>query len=136
MSDERSVEVLAFIFARRVFAYEKFLQNPSRPVSAFSNFMREYLDPVVKADQCAQYVDEIGIAANNIPDSTSTMRTVFGGVRPAGLKLIIEKSYFGVRQVEFLGGIISPEEISPQARKFHNFLDKLGFPKSKTALRG
>ena len=26
--------------------------------------MRENLDPVVKADQCAQYVDDIGIAAN------------------------------------------------------------------------
>ena len=29
--------------------------------------MREYLDPVVKADQCAQNVDDIGIAANNAP---------------------------------------------------------------------
>ena len=36
-----------------------------RFVSAFSGFMREYSDPVVKADQCAQYVDDIGIAANN-----------------------------------------------------------------------
>ena len=30
--------------------------------------MREYLDPVVKADQCAQYVDDIGIAANSAPE--------------------------------------------------------------------
>ena len=27
--------------------------------------MRGYLDPVVKTDQFAQYVDDIGIAANN-----------------------------------------------------------------------
>ena len=26
--------------------------------------MRVYLDTVIKADQCAQYVDDIGIAAN------------------------------------------------------------------------
>ena len=30
--------------------------------------MREYLDPVVKADQCAQYVDDNGIEANNATD--------------------------------------------------------------------
>ena len=73
--------------------------------------MREYLDPVVKADQCAQYVYEIGIAADNATDSTSTIRAVFRGVRQAGLKLIIEKSHLGVRQVEFIGGMISPEGI-------------------------
>ena len=33
--------------------------------------MREYLDPFVKADQCAQNVDDIGIAANNARQSSS-----------------------------------------------------------------
>ena len=97
--------------------------------------MREYLDPVVKADQCAQYVDDIGIAANN----AQNIWAVFKCIRQAGLKLTIEKSHFGVRQVEFPGRTISPEGISPQARKIQNFLDKLRFPKSKksiTALSG
>ena len=55
-------------------------------------------------------------------------------IRQARLKLTIEKCHFGVRQVEFLGRTISPEGISPQARKIQNFLDKLRFPKSKKAL--
>ena len=42
---------------------------------------------------------------------------------------------FGVRQIEFLGRTISPEGISPQARKIQNLLDKLRFPKSKKALQ-
>ena len=54
MADQRSVEMLAFIFASRTFAYKRLAQGLSRSVSAFSSFMREYLDPVVKADQCAQ----------------------------------------------------------------------------------
>ena len=49
--------------------------------------------------------------------------------------MTIEKCHFGVRQVEFLGGTISPEGISPQARKIQNFLAKLRFPKSKKALQ-
>ena len=135
MADQRSVEMLAFNFASRTFAYKRLAQGLSRSVSAFSSFMREYLDPVVKGDQCAQYVDDIGIAANNATDLTRNIRAVFKCIRPAGLKLTIEKCHYGVRQTEFLGRTISPEGISPQARKIRTFLDKLGFPKSKKALQ-
>ena len=77
MADQRSVEMLAFNFASRTFAYRRLAQGLSRSVSAFSSFMREYLDPVVKADQCAQYVDDIGIAANNATDLTRNIRAIF-----------------------------------------------------------
>ena len=70
MADQRSVEMLAINFASRTFAYKRLAQGLSRSESAFSGFMREYLDPVVKADQCAQYVDDIGSAANNATDLT------------------------------------------------------------------
>ena len=74
MVDQRSVERLAFNFASRTFAYRTFAQCLSRSVPAFSSFMREYLDPIVKADQCAQYVDDIGIAANVATDLTRNIR--------------------------------------------------------------
>ena len=135
MADQRSVEIITFRFASRTFAYKIFAQGLNRSASAFSSFMREYLDPVVKADQCAQYVDDIGIAANNATEVTRNIRAVFKYIRHAGLKLKIEKCHFGVRQVEFLGRTISPEGISPQARKMQNFPDKLGFPKWKKALQ-
>ena len=77
--------------------------------------MREYLDPVVKADQCAQYVDDTGTAANDVTDLTHNIQAVFKCIRQARLKLTNEKCHFGVRQVEFLGRTISPEGISPQA---------------------
>ena len=93
--------------------------------------MREYLDPVVKADQCAQNVDDFGIAANNATDLTRNIRAVFKCIRNAELKLTIEKCHFGVRQVEFLGRTISSEGVLPQSHKIQNFLNKLRFPKSK-----
>ena len=77
MADQRSVEMLAFNFTSRTFAYKRLAQGLGRSVSAFSSFMREYLNPVVKADQCAQYVDDIGIAANNATDLTQNNRAVF-----------------------------------------------------------
>ena len=134
-ADQRSVEMLAFSFDSRTFAYKRLAKGPCRSVSVFSSFMREHLDPLVKADQCAQYLDDIGIAANNTTDLTRNIQAVFNCIRQAGLKLTIEKCHFGVRQVEFLGRTISPEGISPKARKIQNFLDKLRFPKSKKALQ-
>ena len=135
MADQRSVEMLAFNFASRTIAYKRLAQGPSRSVSAFSSSMREYLDPVVKADQCAQYVDDIGIAANNATDLTWNIRAVFQWIRNAGLKLTIKKCHFEVRQVESLGRTISSEEVSPQTHNIQNFVNKLRFPKSKKALQ-
>ena len=131
MEDQRSVEMLASNFACRTFAYRRLAQGLSRSVSAFSSFMREYLDPDVKADQCAQYVDDIGIAANKATDLTRDIRAVSQYIRNAGMKLTIEKCHFGVRQVEFLGRTIPSERISPQTHKIQNFLTELRFPKSK-----
>ena len=129
------MEMVAINFSRRVFAYKRLAQGVSRSVSAFSSFMRVYWDPVVKADQCAQHVDDIGIAANNARDLTWNIREVFKRIRQAELKLTNEKCHFGVRQFEFLGRTISPEKSSPQAGKFQNLLYKLRFPKSKKELQ-
>ena len=101
MADQRSVEMLAFNFASRTFAYKRLAQG----------------DPVVKADQCAQYVDDIGIAANSAPELARNIKAVFTCIRKAGLKLSMEKCHFGVRQVNFLGTTISPEGIAPQTHK-------------------
>ena len=135
MADERSVERLAFNFASRNFAYKRLVQGLSRFVSAFSNFICEYLDPVVKADQCARNVDDIGIAANNDKDLTRNIRAVFQCIRDGELKPKIKKCHFGVRQVEFLGRTISPEGVSSQTHKIQTFLIQLRFPKSKKVLQ-
>ena len=135
MADQWSLAMLAFNFASRTFAYKRLAQGLSRSAFAFPSSLREYLDPVVKADQCAQYVHDIGIAANIATDLTRNIRAVFKCIHQAGLKLTIKECHFGVRQVEFLGRTISPEGISSQSLKIQNFIDKLRFPKSKKALQ-
>ena len=129
MADQRSVELLAFNFASRTFAYRRLAQGLSRALSAFSSLMREYLDSVIKTDQCAQYVDDI--AAHTTEQLIKNIRAVFKCIRKAGLKLIIEKCHFGVTQVEFLGRTITPDGIVPQDQEIKNFLVKVRIPKSK-----
>ena len=135
MADQRSMEMLASIFASRTFAYRRLAQGLSRSASAFSSIMLEYLDAVVKADQCAQYVDDVRIAANTATDLTRNNRAVFQCIRNAGLKLTIEKCHFGLRQVEALDRTIPSERVSPQTHKIQNFLNKMMFPKPKKPLQ-
>ena len=135
MADQRSVEMFAFKFASKTFVYKRHTQSPSRSVSAFSSFLCEYLDPVVKADHCAQRVEDIRIAAKIATDLTQNIRAVFKCFRQTGLKLTNKKCHFAVRELEFLGKTISPKIISPHARKIQNLLDKFRIPKSKQALQ-
>ena len=114
MADQRSIEMLAFNFASCTFAYRQLAQGLSRALSAFSSFMTEYLDKVIKADQCAQYVDDIGIAANNADHLIANLRTTFKYIQDAGLKLTMQKCHFGAKETDFLGRTITPQGVKPQ----------------------
>ena len=92
MADQQPNEMLAFNFASRTFAYKRLAQGLSRAKSAFSSFMRDYLDKVLKADQCAQCVDDFGIAAISFGQYLRNIRAVFECIRHAGLKLTIENA--------------------------------------------
>ena len=107
MVDQQSIEFLAFNFASRTFAYRRMAQEISRSLSAFSNFLRAYFDPVIKVDQCAQYVDDIGIAANTLQQLIKNVRAVFQSLRKANLKLSMAKNHFEVQEVDILGGTIT-----------------------------
>ena len=131
MADYQSIQLLGFNFASRTFAYRRLPQGLSRSLSAISSFMREYLDRAIKASQCAQYVDDIGIAANDTKQFGINIKTVFECIRNAGLMLSMSKCHFGVKQVDFLGRTITPNGVAPQADKVTDFLSKLRFPKSK-----
>ena len=123
--------MLAFSFGSRTFAYKRLAQCLSGFLSALQSFMRVYLEPVVEAEYCAQYVDGIQIAANNATDHTRKIQAVFKCIRQAGLKPTIGKCHFEVRSVEFLSRIISTGKISPRARKIQKFLTKHRVSKSK-----
>ena len=135
MADQQSIELLAFNFASRTFAYRRLSQGLSCSVSAFTSFIRKNLDSVSKADQCAQFVDDIGIAANTTEQLIKNLRAVFQCLRKAGLKLSMAKRHFGVQEVDFLGRMITTNGVAPQKQKIANFLEKVKFPRSKKALQ-
>ena len=97
--------------------------------------MREYLDKVIKADQCAQYVDDVGVAANYADHLIANLRATFKCFQQAGLKLTMHKCYFGATEIDFHGRTITPQGVKPQRQNVQNFLEKNKVPKSKKALQ-
>ena len=135
MADQRPIEMLAFNSASRTFAYRRLAQGLSRALSAFLSFMREYLDEVIEAYQCAQYVDDIGIAPNDADHLIANLRANFICFQVAGLKLTMHKCKFGATESDFLGRTITPQGVKPQKQNLQTFVEKTSFPKSKKTLQ-
>ena len=135
MADEQSVQLLSFNFGSRTFAFLRLAQGPNRSLSAFTSVVREYLDPLVKADRCAQYVDDIGIAAHSPEELINNLELVFQQLNKAGLKLSMSKCEFGRKQIEYLGKTISSTGIAPIEKRVTNYLNKLKPPNSVKSLQ-
>ena len=117
MANQQSMELLAFNFASKSFVYRRLAQSLSLSLSAFSGLIREYFDPVIKADQCAQYVDVIGIAANILPQLIKNLQTVFQCLLKAGLRLSMAKCRFKVQEVHFLLRTKTAKKVASQNRE-------------------
>ena len=71
----------------RKFAKKTSTQGIGSSFCSFSSLMRDYLDPLMKTDQCAQYVDDISIAANTTEQFADNIRAVSACISEAELKL-------------------------------------------------
>ena len=127
MADQKSIEMLAFNFASRTFAYHRLEQGRSQAVSNFYSFMREFLP--------SQNVDDAGIAANNAKHFINNLRSTFQCIQKAGPELTMHKCYFGATEIVFLGRTIIPAEVKPQRPRVQNFPENTKIPKSKKALQ-
>ena len=117
IANQQSIKFLAFNFASRTLAYRRLAQRLSCSISAFSSFICEYPDPIIKADQSAQYVDVIGIAANTLQQLIKNLRAVLQFLRKAGLKLTIAKCHFRLQKLDFFGRAITTKGVAPKKTK-------------------
>ena len=128
MVDQRSIESLAIKFAIRTFGYRRLAQGLSRSLSAFSSFMRLYLDKVIRANQC-------GVAANSAEQLTVNLRGTFKCIRKAGLNLKMHNCHFGATKINFLGRTITQAAVKPRKENVQNSPQKTKHPKLKKLLQ-
>ena len=91
MADDVSVQLLAFNFASRTYAYKCLAQGLNKSVTGFSSFIRHYLDPCLASRNCTQFMDDIGNAVTNFEQLVPSLREIFICIRQSGLKLSPEK---------------------------------------------
>ena len=94
--------------------------------------MSEYLDPVVKVDWRAQYVDDIGFAANNATDLSWNARAVFKCGSQAAFKLVINKLPFWSQTCWFPWRDKITRRNFTASLKIWNFLPQSGSPNRGT----
>ena len=96
MADQQSVERPAVRFVRRTSAYKKLSEFLSSSVSEFLFYVLDYQDPVavVKLDQCALNVKDIGTAANNAMDAAWNFPAKFESFREARLTPTVEEMFW------------------------------------------
>ena len=117
MADALSVQLLSFNFLLRTFAYLRLAQGLSRSVSVFSPFMLKYLYACFKADQCFQYVDDLGTAVNTFDEFITNLKAFFCREK-AGLKFTPGKCEFGLKEMTFLGSnTITNEGVQPDKKR-------------------
>ena len=73
MADDNSVQLLAFSFGSRTYAYNCLVQGLSKSVTEFSSFIRHYLDSCLAANLCTQFMDDIGCAVKTFDKLIPTL---------------------------------------------------------------
>ena len=130
MADERSVQLLAFNFESRTFAYQRLAQGLNRSATAFSSFMRKYLEKDIAADRCAAFMDDVCTATRTFSEHVDALDHVFASLQRSGLRLTVKKCEFGVPEIKYLGWTISKAGQGVQKEKITKFLATIRMPRS------
>ena len=110
MVGQRLLEMLALKFTSKALADWKLVHDRSRALSAFSRFVRQYLDKSAKVTSELNMSKEL-LFSLTMPSEQiiKKLKATFKCIKKGSLKLTIHKGYFGDMQFDFRGRIITPE---------------------------
>ena len=97
--------------------------------------MRKYLYQCVVADQCFQYVADLGTAAFTFEQFLDNLTAIFESIEKTGNKFSLSKCEFGFKEMTILGSTISGKGMSPNITKVSEFLKTLKLPKTLKQIR-
>ena len=128
VADDISVQLLAFNFDSRTYAYKWLAQGLNKSVTGLSSFIRHYLEPCLASGNCTQFMDDIGNAVTSFEQLVPSLRELIICIHQSALKLSLEKCETATDTMKLLENNISAEGISPEKSKITKFLDKFKMP--------
>ena len=135
MAGELSIQLLAFNFGGRTFAFKRLAQGLSRSPTAFSSCVSKHLQSCVANDQCFVYFDDLGSGAIDGDSLIQNLDHIFACIEKLGFKLSMDKCEFGIRKINFLGHTITEHGIAPNNEKIEQFLKTIRMPKTLKQVR-
>ena len=91
MADSLSVQLLAFNFGDRNFAFRRLAQVLSRSPTAFSSCVSKHLQSCVASDKCFVYFDDLGSVAKDGNTLVDNLEQICCCIQNLDFKLSIEK---------------------------------------------
>ena len=96
----------------------------------FSRLLTIHFEPLNKKKQAITYIDDTIMQSQNKGEMISIIHEYHNLLRKAGVKAALEKTFFVLKKVKFLGHVISSEGIQPIAKRVKD-LKNLNSPECK-----
>ena len=128
MADDLSVQLLAFNFPSRTFAYNCLTQCWNKSVTGFKSLVKHYFEPCLAANVCTRFQDDIAAGVNKFDGMIPALRKILHCSIESGFKCSEHKREFGTTKIDHLGSTITPKKISPKSAKIENFLGQITMP--------
>ena len=130
---EEDIPKTAFTSGRRLWEFTRLPFGVTGGVPGFSRLMEKVLDGL-QYEILVLFLDDILIFAKTFEELLERIEIVLQRLETAGLKLKPNKCSFGVKQVTFLGHIVSEDGISTDPKKIEA-MTKLATPTNRKQLR-
>ena len=123
-------KLTSFIIGGRQYTYTRGFYGLCGLPNFFSRLMTIHFEPLIKKKQAITYIDDTIMQSQNKGETFSIIREYHNLLRKAGLKAALEKTFFSLKKVKFLGHVFSSEGIQPIAKRVKD-LTNLKAPECK-----
>ena len=123
-------KLTSFIIGGRQYTFTRGFYGLCGLPNFFSRLMTIHFDPLIKRKQAITYIDDTIIQSQTRGEMCTIINEYHTLLRKAGLKAALDKTFFFLKKLKFLGHVISPDGIQPIAKRVDT-LRNLKSPQSK-----
>ena len=123
-------KLTSFIIGGRQYTFTRGLYGLCGLPNFFSRLMTIHFDPLIRKKQAITYIDDTIMQSQTRGEMFTIINEYHTLLRKAGLKAAPDKTFFFLKEVKFLGHVISPDGIQPIAKRV-DALRNLKSPQSK-----
>ena len=132
--DEQSMRYTHSTIGNEQYCFKRLFYGTSTGPAAFASILTHFLYPLIRKGKVITYVDDIFIQTNSYEQMYQTLIEYHKILLKENLKAAPDKTYFMLKNVQFLRHIIEDKKVKPLTSRIDSF-QKLETPTIMKALR-